>query len=77
MMSYSLPGCASAFGSNEFDEKYGHSPNYYNGKFNNLIETSEGRKPGTFFEMVGQIIFGEQVREPTFELPVNNLTLHF
>jgi L-ascorbate metabolism protein UlaG (beta-lactamase superfamily) len=73
MMSYSLPGCVSAFGSNEFDEKYGHSPNYYNGKFNNLIKTHEGRKPGTFFDMVGEIIFGDEEREPKFELPVNKL----
>jgi L-ascorbate metabolism protein UlaG (beta-lactamase superfamily) len=73
MMSYSLPGCASALGSNEFDEKYGHSPNYYNGKFNNLIKTHEGRKPGTFFDMVGEIVFGEEEREPNFELPVNKL----
>ena len=71
--SYSLPDCSSAIGSNEYDERYGHSPNYYNGKFHNLIETSEGRKPGTFFEMLGEIVFGEQEREPNFELPVNQL----
>jgi hypothetical protein len=44
LMSYSLPGCASAFGANKYDEKYGYSPNYHNGKFKNLIKTSEGRK---------------------------------
>ncbi len=73
MMSYSMLGAAPVFGSNKFDEKYGYSPNYHNGKFKNLIETSEGRKPGTFFEMVGEIVFGEQEREPTFELPVNQV----
>jgi hypothetical protein len=77
LMSYSLLGAAPVFGSNEFDEKYGHSPNYHNGKFENLIETSEGRKPGTFFEMVGEIVFGEQEREPTFKLPVNQLNSSF
>ena len=77
MMSYSLPGCASVLASNEYDEKYGDSPNYHNGKFKNLIETSEGRKPGTFFDMVGEIIFGEEEREPTFELPVNQLSPSF
>ncbi len=77
MMSYSLPGRASAFGSNKYNKKYGHSPNYYKGKFNNLIETSEGRKPGTFFDMVGEIVFGEEEREPTFELPVNQLNSLF
>jgi len=77
MMSYSLPGCASAIESNEFDEKYGHSPNYYNGKFHNLIKTHEGRKPGTFFDMVGEIVSGDQQREPTFELPVNQLDTYF
>jgi hypothetical protein len=77
MMSYSLLGAAPVFGSNEFDEKYGHSPNYHNGKFKNLIETSEGRKPGTFFDMVGQIIFGKEEREPTFELLVNKLSPSF
>ena len=30
MMSYSLIGCTSAFGSNEFDEKYGLPPTYHN-----------------------------------------------
>ena len=39
MMSYSLPGFASVFGANEFDKKYGHSPNYHIGKFKNLIKT--------------------------------------
>jgi L-ascorbate metabolism protein UlaG (beta-lactamase superfamily) len=63
--------------SNEYDEKYGDSPNYHNGKFKNLIETNEGRKPGTFFEMVGEIAFGEEEREPTFELPVNKLSPSF
>jgi len=76
-MSYSLPGCASVFEASEFAEKYGHSPNFYNGKFNNLIETSEGRKPGTFFEMAGEIVFGEEQREPMFELPVNQLSTSF
>lgn len=73
MMSYSLPGCAPVFASNEFDKNYGYSPNYHNGKFHNLIETSEGRKPGTFFEMVGEIVFGDEEREPTFKLPVYHL----
>ena len=77
MMSYSLLGCASAFGSNEYDGKYGHSPNYQNGKFKNLIKTSEGRKPGTFFDMVGEIVFGDEEREPTFELPVHQLNSSF
>ena len=77
MMSYSLPGCASVLASNEYNEKYGYSPNYYNGQFNNLIKTHEGRKPGTFFEMVGEIAFGEEEREPTFELPVNQLDPSF
>jgi L-ascorbate metabolism protein UlaG (beta-lactamase superfamily) len=77
IMSYSLPGCATALGSNEYDVKYGDSPNYHNGKFKNLIETSEGRKPGTFFYMVGKIVFGEEEREPTFELPVNQLNPSF
>lgn len=73
MMSYSMLGATPAFSVNKYDDKYGHSPNYYNGKFQNLIKTSEGRKPGTFFEMVGEIVFGDEVREPTFELPVNRL----
>ena len=71
MMSYSLPGCALAFGSNKFDEKYGHSPNYYNGKFQNLIKTSEGPQPGTSLSMISEVVFGQEEREPTFELPVN------
>jgi L-ascorbate metabolism protein UlaG (beta-lactamase superfamily) len=75
--SYSMLGTAPVFGANEYDEKYGYSPNYHNGKFKNLIETSEGRKPGTFWEMVGEIVFGEQEREPTFELPVTQLDPSF
>ncbi len=77
MMSYSMLGAAPALASSEYDDKYSHSPNYYNGKFQNLIKTSEGRKPGTFFEMVGEIVFGDEVREPTFELPVNQLNSSF
>ncbi len=77
VMSCLFPGCASAFESDEFDKKYVHSPNYYNGKFHNFIKTHEGRKPGTFFDMVGEIIFGEEQREPTFELPVNQLNSSF
>jgi len=76
-MSYSLPGCASAFEPNEYNEKYGHSPNYYNGKFNNLIATSEGPKQGTSLSMVSEVIFGEEEREPDFELPVNQLSASF
>ena len=67
-------GCSSNPSAEDYDDKYSHSPNYYNGKFQNLIKTSEGRKPGTFFEMVGEIVFGDEVREPTFELPVNKLS---
>ena len=77
MMSYSMLGAAPVFGSNAHNEKYGYSPNYHNGKFKNLIETSEGRKPGTFFEMLGEIVFGGQEREPTFKIPVNQLTSSF
>ena len=77
MMSYSLPGCATALEPNEFDEKYGYSPNYYNGKFHNLINTSEGPKPGTSLSMISEVVFGEQEREPDFELPVNQLDPSF
>ena len=72
MLSYSMYGCTSLQCSNDFNRKYGHSPNYHNGKFKNLIKTSEGRKPGTFFDMAGQIVFGDEVREPAFKLPVNH-----
>jgi hypothetical protein len=47
MMSYSMFGCAANLSAKDYDDKYVHSPNYYNGKFKNLIETSEGPKPGT------------------------------
>ena len=82
MMSYSifggtLFGCASNLSAKEYDDKYSHSPNYYNGKFHNIIGTSEGRKPGTFFEMVSEIVFGDEQREPTIELPVNQLDTSF
>ncbi len=75
--SYSLLGFRSTLLAQGYDEKYKASPNFYNGKFNNLIKTHEGRKPGTFFEMVGQIIFGKEKREPDFELPVNELNPSF
>ena len=74
MMSYSMLDAAPVFGSNEFDEKYGYSPNYYNGKFNNLIKTSEGPKPGTSLSMISEVIFGQEEREPSFQLPVNQLS---
>ena len=77
MMSYSLPGCVSAFGSNKYDERYEYSPNYYNGKFNNLIKTSEGPKPGTSFDMIMEVIFGKEERYPSFQLPVNQLDPSF
>ena len=68
MMSYSLPGCASVLASNEYDEKYRGSPNYYNGKFQNLIKTSEGPKPGTSFDMVSEVVFGKEERYPSLNL---------
>ena len=77
IMSYSLPGCASVLASNEYDERYGYSPNYYNGKFNNLIKTSEGPKPGTSFDMILEVIFGKEERYPSFQLPVNQLDPSF
>ncbi len=77
MMSYSLSGCASALGSNEYDDKYSHSPNYYNGKFQNLIKTSEGPKPGTSLSMISEVIFGKEERYPSFQLPVNQLDPSF
>lgn len=70
MMSYSMFGCTSIFCSKEFNEKHGHSPNYYNGKFENLIKTSEGPKPGTSFDMISQVIFGKEERYPSFQLPL-------
>ena len=45
MMSYSMFGCASYLSAENYDDKYIHSPNYYNGKFNNLLKTSEDPKP--------------------------------
>ncbi len=75
-MSYSMFGCSS-LNAEDYNDKYSHSPNFHNGKFKNLIETSEGRKPGTFFEMVGEIVFGDEEREPDFELPVNQLSPSF
>ena len=77
MMSYSMLGSASAFGANEYDEKYGYSPNYHNGKFENLIKTSDGPKPGTSLSMISEVIFGKEEREPTFELPINQLNSSF
>ena len=77
MMSYSMSGCASALGSNEYDDKYSHSPNYYNGKFQNLIKTSEGPKPGTSLSMISEVVFGNEERYPSFQLPVNQLDPSF
>jgi len=77
MMGYSMFGCTSNLSAEDYDDMYSYSPNYYNGKFNNLIKTYEGHKPGTFFDMVGQVIFGKEEREPTFELPVNQLSPSF
>jgi len=77
VMSFSLPGCASGLEPNEFDKKYGHSPNYYNRKFHNLIKTSKGPKSGTSLSMISEVIFGEEEREPDFELPVNQLGSSF
>ena len=77
MMSYSMLDAAPVFGSNEFDEKYGYSPNYYKGKFQNLIKTSEGPKPGTSLSMISEVIFGQEEREPSFQLPVNQLSSTF
>ena len=47
MMSYSLSGCASNLSAEDYDDKYSHSPNYYNGKFQNLIKTSGKKKIGS------------------------------
>ncbi|MBW2173396.1 MAG: MBL fold metallo-hydrolase [Deltaproteobacteria bacterium] len=77
MMSYSMFGCASNVSAEDYDDKYGHSPNYYNGKFNNLIKTSEGPKPGTSFDMISEVIFGDEERYPSFQLPVNQLDSSF
>jgi len=77
MMSYSMFGCASNLSAEDYDDKYIHSPNYYNGKFNNLIKTSEGPKPGTSFDMISEVIFGKEEREPSFQLPVNQLGSSF
>ncbi len=70
-------GCASNVSAEDYDDKYGHSPNYYNGKFNNLIKTSEGPKPGTSFDMISEVIFGDEERYPSFQLPVNQLDSSF
>ena len=77
IVSFSMPGCTSLHSSNEFNKKYGNSPNYYNGKFKNLIKTSEGPKPGTSFGMISDVIFGKEKREPSFQLPVNRLGSSF
>jgi len=77
MMSYSMLGAAPVFGSNEYDDKYSHSPNYYNGKFQNLIKTSEGPKPGTSLSMISEVIFGQEERYPSFQIPVNQLSSSF
>ncbi|NQT23894.1 MBL fold metallo-hydrolase, partial [candidate division KSB1 bacterium] len=73
MMGYSIFGCTSNLGADDYDDKYSHSPNYYNGKFQNLIKTSEGPNPGTSLSMISVVIFGQEEREPSFQLPVNQL----
>jgi len=77
MMSYSVFGCASNLSVEDYDDKYAHSPNFYNGKFNNLTKTSEGPKPGTSFDMISEVIFGKEERYPSFQLPVNQLDPSF
>ena len=71
-MSYSMFGCAS-LSAESYDDKYSRSPNYRNGEFRNFIETSKGPKPGTSWAMISEVVFGDEEREPAFELPINQL----
>jgi len=73
IMGYSMFGCEPTLAGDELSERYNHSPNYYSGKFQNLIKTSEGPKPGTSLSMISEVIFGQEEREPSFQLPVNQL----
>ena len=76
-MSFSPFGCSTSLSAKGFDNLYLPSPNYHNGEFKNLIKTSKGPKPGTSLDMISEVIFGEQEREPAFDLPVNRLSSSF
>lgn len=64
-----LLACAPQFGKAGKDNRTLQSPNYHNGKFHNLSETSVGAFDGKMLKALGEYVTGGQIREPEEVIP--------